>query len=79
MVSYERAIQSPDVFIKDLAAFLNITPTHEVLQEALARINPRGGYLRVDEQCHPITIAKPLPEVVTPKSPEPPKSSAPIE
>ncbi len=62
LVSYERAIHMPEVFVHEVGAFLGITPTCEMLQDALARINPRGGYLRIDEQGHPVKIIEPVPE-----------------
>ena len=63
IVSYERAIHEPEVFIHQLAAFLGIDLTPEMTREALSRINPHGGYLTVDEQCHPIPYSEPLPEL----------------
>ncbi len=71
LVSYERALHMPDIFIQQLAAFLGITPTHEQLLEALARINPKGGYLKIDEHARPIEIPEPLPCVVSPSEPIP--------
>ena len=64
LVSYEHAIRAPETFIHALADFLGITPTHEQMTEAMARINPNGGYLRLDEQGHPIQHVEPLPETV---------------
>ncbi len=66
LVSYERALHTPFLFIQQVAAFLGMTPTHEQLQEALARISPRGGYLCIDEQAHPIPIPEPSPEIALP-------------
>ena len=80
LVSYERALQVPDVFVHELGAFLGIEPTHDQLLEALARINPHGGYLQMDEQGHPIAVVKPLPQVVpavVPVAPKPAPKPAP--
>lgn len=64
LVSYEHALRSPELFIQSLGEFLGIAPTHEQLTEAMARINPQGGYLRIDEQGHPIQRVEPEPETV---------------
>lgn len=58
LVSYEGALRMPDIFVRETADFLGITLTHEIREEALARISPSGGYLRVDERCHPIQAAE---------------------
>lgn len=73
LVSYERALQMPEVFIHDVSAFLGITPDHNTKLEAIARINPHGGYLKMDEQAHPIQIVEPLPEIMPPEAPEAPE------
>ncbi len=65
LVSYERVLQMPETFIHEVGTFLGITVTQEVVQEALARINTRGGYLRLDEQGHPIRVVEP-PEAESP-------------
>ncbi len=62
LVSYERALQSPESFIHSVAAFLGIVPPPEMVQEALARVNTCGGYLRINEQGQPIPVVVPLPE-----------------
>jgi len=72
LVSYERALQMPELFVRDVATFLGITPDQDMVLEAMARINPHGGYLKIDEQAHPIPIAEPLPEIVPEETPEPP-------
>ncbi len=78
LVSYERAMQMPEKFIRDLAAFLGIAPTHEMTQDALARINPHGGYLRMDEQGQPVKVVEPLPaEIAAPVVEAPPAEPAP--
>ena len=45
LVSYERALNNPELFVTELAAFLSMIPTAEQTAEALSRINPKGGYL----------------------------------
>ena len=77
MVSYERVLRRPDLFVRDLGAFLGITPTHEQLQEALARINPDGGYLHVDEQCRPVPVVEALPQMIPENPTAPPEPEAP--
>lgn len=47
LVSYERSIADPDLFVAELAAFLGIGTNQSQRDEALARINPKGGYLKV--------------------------------
>lgn len=64
LVSYERALQMPETLIQEIGAFIGVAPTHEMMQESLARINTRGGYLRLDEQGHPVQVVAPSPEPV---------------
>lgn len=75
LVSYENALRMPDIFVHGLSDFLGITPSHEMLQEASARINPHGGYLQIDQQGKPMVRVDPLPaDIVAPivATPEPP-------
>ena len=72
LVSYERALQHPETFVNQLAAFLGLTPTQEQVQEAMIRINPRGGYLKMDEQGQPIRVLEPPTETVPEAQPLPP-------
>jgi len=71
LVSYERALQHPETFVNQLAAFLGLTPTQEQVQEAMTRINPRGGYLKMDEQGQPIRVLEPPTETVPETQPLP--------
>ena len=48
LVSYERAIADPDLFVAELVSFLGVDPGYT--PEALARINPKGGYLVLPEE-----------------------------
>lgn len=87
LASYESALQMPDVFIHSVADFLGITPTHDQMKEAMARINPRGGYLRMDEQGSPVRRVVPLPteiptaavEAIPETPPEPAPEPPPAE
>ena len=72
LVSYERAIQMPDVFINDVATFLGIDLTNAMIKEAMARINTRGGYLKLDEQGRPVYVAEPMTVTVPSPEPDPP-------
>jgi len=64
LVSYERALQAPETFIHELAKFIGRVPSQAQVQDAMTRINPRGGYLRIDEQGAPIRVVEPLPDTV---------------
>jgi hypothetical protein len=59
LVSYEWAIRTPERFVRELAEFLGITLNHELLQKAMSRINPRGGYLCLDATAAPIPKTQP--------------------
>jgi len=79
LVSYERVLKAPETFIHNVGKFLGVPLTHAIIQDALARINPLGGYLRMDEQGHPIQIVEPLPETISSpvvETPEPPAEPA---
>jgi len=71
IVSYERALQHPETFVNQLSKFLGLAPTQEQVQEAMIRINPRGGYLKLDEQGNPVPVVEPLPETVPEEQPQP--------
>jgi len=45
LVSYERALSNPELFIDEICSFLGISPTEERKAEALSRTNRSGGYI----------------------------------
>ncbi len=45
LVSYERAMNNPEMFVTEVAKFLHVKLTQELHQKALDRIAPQGGYL----------------------------------
>jgi hypothetical protein len=45
LVSYERAINNREMFVEELAGFLGLAPDEQSRADAVARINPTGGYL----------------------------------
>lgn len=50
LVSYERALVNPQLFLIELERFLELKPTAEQKIEALARISATGGYLMTDPE-----------------------------
>ena len=48
LVSYERAMRHPEMFIEEVANFLHIKLTQDRRQRARERIAPQGGYLVPD-------------------------------
>lgn len=50
LVSYERVLSNPDLFIVELERFLHLKPSDEQRTEARARISQSGGYLITDPQ-----------------------------
>jgi hypothetical protein len=54
LVSYERAINNPELFIYELEVFLQLKPTEEQRAEAVSRISRSGGYLRPNSHREPL-------------------------
>jgi hypothetical protein len=50
LVSYERAIADPDLFVHELASFLGVDANQAQRDEVLARISPTGGYIILPSQ-----------------------------